>query len=85
MISLVVVVVSSIFDLKQNQLKALKHIQVTRKAAKTIILAIKFYQIKKKYYQTKLAYNPNLKHQSDFLKLSSQPEDIVEINNSSLD
>jgi hypothetical protein len=33
MISLVVVIVSSVFDLKKNQRKALKHIQVTRSAA----------------------------------------------------
>jgi hypothetical protein len=82
MISLVVVTVSSVFELKKNQLKALKHIQVTRSAAKTIILAIKFYQVKKRYYKTKQILDPELKKHSDFIKLSSRPEDIVEINSS---
>jgi len=78
----VVVTVSSVFELKKNQLKALKHIQVTRSAAKTIILAIKFYQVKKRYYKTKQILDPELKKHSDFIKLSSRPEDIVEINSS---
>ena len=55
---------------------------MTRSAAKTIILAIKFYQVKKKYYKTKQILDPELKKRSDFIKLSSRPEDIVEINNS---
>lgn len=47
MISLIVLTVSSVLDLKKNQLKALKQIRVTRSAANTIVLSMKYFLAKK--------------------------------------
>ena len=43
LISLVVVSVSSIFELSSSQLMAMRHIRVTRSAAVTISRSIKFF------------------------------------------
>ena len=53
LISLLVVTVSSIFDLNNNQKMALRHIRLTRRAAVTISSAIKFFLAKKRYYMIK--------------------------------
>lgn len=60
MISLLVVSVSSIFDLKKHQKMALHHIRLTKSAAKTISSAFKFYQEKKKYYSIKVMMHPKI-------------------------
>ena len=44
MISLVVVMVSKIFEMTENQEKALREIDVSRKAAKAIAYGFKFYK-----------------------------------------
>eukprot|EP00356_Strombidium_inclinatum_P004012 CAMPEP_0170496656 /NCGR_PEP_ID=MMETSP0208-20121228/22285_1 /TAXON_ID=197538 /ORGANISM="Strombidium inclinatum, Strain S3" /LENGTH=119 /DNA_ID=CAMNT_0010773257 /DNA_START=1316 /DNA_END=1675 /DNA_ORIENTATION=+ len=71
MISLMVLSVSSMFDLKKNQLLALRHIRLTRSAAKTITRAFKFYREKKKYYQLKLKINPSLAQSSGFIQMNA--------------
>ena len=52
LISIVVVTVSSIFELTPNQKMALGHIRLTRRAAVTISKGIKFYLTKKRYFIT---------------------------------
>lgn len=49
LISIVVVVVYSIFDLTSNQKMALRHIRLTRRAANTITQSMRYFIIKKKY------------------------------------
>lgn len=44
MISLIVVMVSKVFEMTENQEKALRDIDVSRKAAKAIAYAFKFYK-----------------------------------------
>lgn len=44
MISLVVVMVSKLFEMTENQEKALRDIDVSRKAAKAIAYGFKFYK-----------------------------------------
>jgi len=58
MISIVVVTVSSIFDLTENQKMALRHIRITRRAAVIISSSIKFFLAKKRYYMLKDAIDP---------------------------
>lgn len=70
MISLIVLTVSSVFSLKKNQLKAMRHIRLTKSSVKTIELAYRFYKAKKKYYETKVKLNPEIEHTSEFLLLS---------------
>ena len=77
MISLVVLTVSSVFDLKKNQLRALKQIRATRSAAKTITAAMKFFQAKKKYYNTKSRLHPEMMKKSEFMQLISSNENSL--------
>mmetsp|Transcript_17377 Transcript_17377/g.12418 ORF Transcript_17377/g.12418 Transcript_17377/m.12418 type:complete len:82 (+) Transcript_17377:884-1129(+) len=49
LISILIIVVSRIFDLERNQQRALHHLQLTRKAALSITSAMRFYLAKKKY------------------------------------
>ena len=44
LISLIVVMVSKIFEMTENQEKALRQIEVSRKAAKAIAYGFKFYK-----------------------------------------
>lgn len=60
MISLIVLTVSSVFNLSKNQLKAMRHIRLTKSSVKTIELAYKFYKTKKKYYDTKVKISPEI-------------------------
>ena len=53
LISIVIVCVTQSLDLESDQLLALRHINITRLAAKTLQKALKFFQIKKKYYLLK--------------------------------
>ena len=69
MISLIVLTVSSVLDLKKNQLKALKQIRATRSAANTIVLSMRYFLAKKKYYKTRFIVNPSLRYNSAFVKL----------------
>jgi len=50
LISLVILVVTNVFKLSNNQKKAMKDINHTFKAAKIISLSVKFFMAKKKYY-----------------------------------
>lgn len=50
MISLVVLVSANIFKLGKSQTKALRHIRVTRSAAKSIKCGMQYFIAKKKYY-----------------------------------
>ena len=54
LISLMVVIASSIFDLDPNQLMALKHISVQRSAAKSICDSIQYFKAKKHYKMLKM-------------------------------
>jgi hypothetical protein len=68
MISLLVLATSSFFELKGNQLKAMKHIDLTRQAANTISLSFKYFLKKKRLYIEKLKFDPELKFKSEFLQ-----------------
>ena len=74
MISLIVLTVSSVLDLKKNQLKALKQIRATRSAANTIVLSMRFFLAKKKYYKTRCIFNPLVKKNSQFARMVSNTE-----------
>jgi len=74
LISLVVLVVAHVFDLKKPQKKAMRDIQVTRKATHSITLAIKFFLVKKKYYLTMLKIKPEIYKHSEFIKLLKNKE-----------
>lgn len=49
LISIVVVVVYSIFDLTSNQKMALRHIRLTRRAANTVTTSMRYFMIKKRF------------------------------------
>ena len=70
MISLIVLTVSSVFNLSKNQLKAMRHIRLTKSSVRTIELAFKFYKAKKEYYKIKVKLNPDIERTSEFLLLS---------------
>lgn len=57
LMALLVVVLSSIFNLNDDEKMALTHVQYTKKAAKTISQAIKYFQAKKKSKLLKLKAN----------------------------
>jgi hypothetical protein len=82
MISLIVLAVSSVLDLKKNQLKALKQIRATRSAANTIVLSMRFFLAKKKYYKTRFTFNPLMKKKSNFVRLITESSCEVDANNS---
>ena len=58
LMALLVVAATSSFKLDINQTKALKHINLSKSAAKTINLAAKYFLAKKKFYIEVLKYNP---------------------------
>ena len=51
MISIFVVSFSSLFELDNNQQKALRHIKLSRSAAKTIKHAMQYFIAKKRFYK----------------------------------
>ena len=66
LISLLVLAVNSVFELNKNQQKALRHIQMTRSAALTIIRSMRFLSTKKKLYRLKLIQDPHFESKSEF-------------------
>lgn len=50
LISLLVVVSANIFKLSKQQTKALRHIRVSRSAARAIQIGMQYFMAKKKYY-----------------------------------
>ena len=48
LLSLLVVVLSSIFNLNENEKMALRHLRMTKSAANTIFRSIKYFMSKKK-------------------------------------
>lgn len=84
MISLIVLTVSSVFNLSKNQLKAMRHIRLTKSSVKTIELAYKFYKTKKKYYDTKVKISPEIEQTSEFLLLTrnnhAKDNDIISMH-----
>jgi len=69
MISIVVVTVSSIFDLSDNQKMALRHIRITRRAAVIISSSIKYFLAKKRYYMLKDSLDPRCANKSMFMSM----------------
>lgn len=69
LISMIVVITSSIFDLDSHQELALRHIRLTRKAATTISSAIKYFLARKRYHVIKQEINPNLNNDSIFVDM----------------
>ena len=61
LISLVVLAVAQIFDLSQNQKKALKHIRMSSSAATVITKFSKFYLSKKRLYEFRFEMDQNTK------------------------
>ena len=59
-------------DLSQDQLMALHHVLLTRKAATSITRGIKYFLAKKKFYLERQKIDPNLIVSSRFLALISK-------------
>jgi hypothetical protein len=54
----------------------MKDIHMTKKATRSISMALKFFLLKKKYYLTMLKIKPEIYQNSEFIrKLKSIPED----------
>ena len=68
LLSIFVLAVTSVFQLNEVQSKAMRHIKMSRSAAKTITKAMRFYMIKKKYFllmsKNRVVWNQD----SEFLK-----------------
>jgi hypothetical protein len=60
MISVLVLTTSTFFDLDTQQLKAMRHINLTSHAAKTISISFKLFQKKKQLYMERIKYQPEL-------------------------
>ena len=56
----------------------MRHIKVTRSAAKTISLSIKFYLAKKKFFAIRSKINPKIKEKSEFLILTHKKNSFTE-------
>ena len=68
-VSLMVLVVTSIFDLKHEEKKAIQYIKQSKSASKSISKAFRFFFLKKKFYIEKMNQDPEFIHQSSFLKM----------------
>ena len=69
LISLLVVTVSSVFDLSNNQKMALRHIRLTRTAAMTISRAIKYFLARKRYHKIQQDHDPRTADRSVFVSM----------------
>ena len=58
MISIMVLSVSSIFELKKTQLRALRHIRLANSASRTISSTFKFFMEKRRFYKLKVMIDP---------------------------
>lgn len=67
-ISLIVTTVSNVFTLTENQNKAVRHIQLTQRAANMIGQAYKMYCVKKKFYLLKIEADNSVYDISEFVK-----------------
>lgn len=65
LISLFVTVVSGLFDMKEQETRALTKVDVSRQASRVIIKSIQYLMAKKRYYIAFQEKNPNVK--SEFL------------------
>ena len=68
-VSLTVLVVTNIFELKENEKKAVKYIKQCRSAATCINNGFRFYMLKKKFYIKKMERDPHFVHNSSFLRM----------------
>jgi len=68
-VSLLVLVAASIFELKPHEDKALKFIKQSRSASKSILLALRFFIKKKAYYAHKMKIDPDFVVNSTFLRM----------------
>ena len=50
LLSLTVVIVSSVFNLSDDEKMALRHLRITKEAAKTITTGLKYFNTKKKLH-----------------------------------
>ena len=66
--SLLVVVIQSVFELPVEEKMALRHINLTRHAAKAITLAMKYFRAKRKANMLRYQRNPMYEQKSRFLK-----------------
>lgn len=73
LISLFVTVVSGLFDMKEQESRALTKVDVSRQAARVIMKSLHYLRAKKKYYIAFQEKNPNVK--SDFLSKSVSQSD----------
>lgn len=68
LISLLVVTLSGMFSLEQEQMMAMRRILITRRAAKTITSAFKYFITKKRLYLLRKTEEPEAVEHSVFLK-----------------
>ena len=73
-VSLLVLVASSIFEFKPEEDKAIRFIRQSRAASKSILLALKFFMEKKKFYIHKMRIDPDFVVNSSFLKMIKEQE-----------
>ena len=75
--SLIIMVVSNIFELSLDEKKAVFFIKQTRSSGKSITLALKFWLSKKKWYKQKLKDDVDFDLKSSFMLMmkDAKPKD----------
>ena len=73
-VSMLVLVAASIFELKPQEDKAIRFIKQSRTASKSILLALRFYVQKKKFYIHRMEIDPDFVVNSTFLKMVKAQE-----------
>jgi len=70
MISLMVLSVSSNFELNKEQSLAFRKIQSSCRASNTVVASVRYYIAKRQYYMHKLLTDPNILETSTFLQIA---------------
>ena len=66
--SLLVVVMQSIFDMPVQESLALKHINMTRNAARAIVTSLKYFLARRKHHMLRCRRNPLFERKSKFIR-----------------
>jgi len=82
LLSLLVVTVSSIFNLDEDQQMALRHLRITRQAAKTILTGLKYYVAKKRMHL--MQCKENTRGQANYLSPDSRFLELIKKNSEAL-
>ena len=81
LLSIIVLAVHSVFDLTDTQMQAMEHIHMTRAAARTIMVSLKYFKAKKAYYRLRSARTESREGSfMRFVQENPDPEEILENN-----